>query len=120
MTGAFFENMVVMEAFKARYNSISEPKLYFYRDNNGLEVDLIFEKGQKELELFEIKSAYSVSKDFARNMDRFENLHPGYVIHKNVIYSGETLREPVNGVKYMNYLDIASYLSEKEKFVPDF
>lgn len=120
MTGAFFENMVVMEAFKARYNSISEPKLYFYRDNNGLEVDLIFEKGQKELELFEIKSAYSVSKDFSRNMDRFENLHPGYVIHKNVIYSGETLHEPVNGVKYMNYLDIASYLSEKEKFVPDF
>ena len=53
-------------------------------------------------------------------MDRFENLHPGYAIHKNVIYSGETLREPVNGVTYMNYSDIASYLSEKEKFVPDF
>ncbi len=55
MTGALFENMVVMDALKARCNSAAEPKLYFYRDNNGVEVDLILEKGQKEdLELFEV------------------------------------------------------------------
>ena len=34
----------------------------------------------KELELFEIKPAYTISKDFKRNMERFESLHPGYDI----------------------------------------
>ncbi len=120
MTGALFENMVVMEAFKARYNSSAEPKLYFYRDNNGVEVDLILEKGQKELELFEIKSAYTISKDFTRNMDRFEHLHPGFEIRKNIIYSGDTLPEPINGVRYINYADIAPFFSETEKYIPVF
>ena len=120
MTGAFFENMVVMEALKARYNSYTEPKLYFYRDNNGVEVDLIMERGQKELELFEIKSAYTISKEFTRNMDRFEHLHPGYEVRKNIIYSGDTLPEPVNGVRYINYADIAHFLTETGKYIPSF
>ena len=54
MTGAFFENMVVMEAFKARFNSAAEPRLYFFRDNNGVEVDLIFERSRNVLDLFEV------------------------------------------------------------------
>lgn len=120
MTGALFENMVVMEAFKARYNSTAPSNMFFYRDNNGVEVDLILEKEHKELELFEIKSAYTVAKDFVRNMDRFENLHPGYSISKNIIYSGETLHEPVNGVRYINYADIAPFFMETEKYVPFF
>lgn len=120
LTGAIFENMVVMEALKARYNSCSEPNLYFYRDNNGVEVDLILEKGIREVELFEIKAAYSISKDFARNLNRFENLHPGYKVGKNIIYSGETLLEPVHGVRYINYKDIAPFFAEKEKYVPVF
>ena len=118
MTGAFFENMVIMEALKARYNSTAEPKLYFYRDNNGVEVDLILEKGQKELALFEIKSAYSISRDFSRNMDRFEHLHPGYSVSKNIIYSGESLPEPVNGVRYINYADVSALFCETEKYIP--
>lgn len=120
MTGAFFENMVVMEAFKARYNSSAVPNLFFYRDNNGVEVDLILEKGHNNLELFEIKSAYSISRDFRKNMDRFENLHPGYSIAKNIIYSGETLPEPVNGVRYINYADIAPFFMETGKYIPSF
>ena len=120
MTGAFFENMVVIEALKARYNKSLEPKLYFYCDNNGVEVDLILERGQKELDLFEIKSAYTISKEFVRNMDRFENLHPGFAVRKNIIYSGETLPEPVNGVRYINYSDISRYFTEDERYIPDF
>ena len=120
MTGAFFENMVVMEAFKARFNSAAEPRLYFYRDNNGVEVDLILERSRNVLDLFEVKSAYSISKDFARNMDRFEKLHPNCAIRKHIIYSGETLSEPVDGVRYINYSEIGPYFTEPEKYVPSF
>ena len=58
--------------------------MHFYRDNNGFEVDLILEKGHKELELFEIKPAYTISKVFKRNMERFESLHPGYGLYMNI------------------------------------
>lgn len=120
MTGAFFENIVVMEAFKARFNSAAEPRLYFFRDNNEVEVDLIFERSRNVLDLFEVKPAYSISKDFTRNMDRFENLHPNCAIRKHIIYSGETLSEPIDGVRYINYSDIESYFTEPEKYVPSF
>ena len=70
--------------------------------------------------VFEIKSAYTISKEFIKNMDRFENLHPGFAVRKNIIYSGETLPEPVNGVRYINYSDISRYFAEDERYIPDF
>ena len=41
--GGLFENMVVMEAMKARLNAGEVPNLYFLRDSQGLEADLIFQ-----------------------------------------------------------------------------
>ncbi len=67
-----------------------------------------------------IKSAYSITKDFFRNMDRFEHLHPGYNISKNLIYSGETLPERINGVRCINYSDIAPFFADSEKYIPQF
>ena len=55
-----------------------------------------------------------------RGTRRFEKLHPGYKIGKNIIYSGETLPEPINGVRYINYKDIAPYFTEEEKYIPRF
>lgn len=120
LTGAIFENMVVMEALKARYNTSSESNLYFYRDSNGIEVDLILQRGLRKLDLFEIKSAYSISSEFAKNLHRFENLHKNYEVTKNIIYSGETLEEPIEGIRYINYKDIYRFFSTEEKFMPSF
>lgn len=47
LRGAIFENMVVLEFFKNRYNQGKLPHLYFYRDKSQHEVDLIEEKGTK-------------------------------------------------------------------------
>ena len=41
MRGALFENFIVTEALKQRYNMGKESKLYFYRDSNQNEVDLV-------------------------------------------------------------------------------
>jgi predicted AAA+ superfamily ATPase len=46
MAGAFFENFVISEILKSYYNKgILEPPLYFYRDKNMNEVDLLIEDG---------------------------------------------------------------------------
>ena len=44
MRGALFENFIVTEALKQRYNMGKESNLYFYRDSNQNEVDLVLKK----------------------------------------------------------------------------
>jgi predicted AAA+ superfamily ATPase len=44
MAGAFFESFVVSEIIKSYYNKgILEPPIYFYRDKDMNEIDLIIE-----------------------------------------------------------------------------
>ena len=102
--GAIFENMVVMEAFKAKLNRGLPPDLYFIRDRSGTEVDLVAEQGRK-LHLFEIKASASYSADFTKNMDRLSN-GIGDVASQSVIYSG---RDLPNGKSagYFNFTNIA-------------
>ena len=87
--GAIFENMVVMEAFKAKLNRGLPPDLYFIRDRSGTEVDLVAEQGRK-LHLFEIKASASYSADFTKNMDKLAKDIPD-IASRNVIYSGDDL-----------------------------
>lgn len=46
MAGAFFESFVVAEIIKSYYNKgILEPPIYFYRDRDMNEIDLVIEEG---------------------------------------------------------------------------
>lgn len=46
MAGAFFESFVISEIIKSYYNKgIVEPPLYFYRDKEMNEIDLLIEDG---------------------------------------------------------------------------
>lgn len=46
MAGAFFESFVIAEMIKSYYNKgILEPPLYFYRDKDMNEIDLLIEEG---------------------------------------------------------------------------
>ena len=102
--GAIFENMIVMEAFKAKLNRGLPPDLYFIRDRSGTEVDLVAEQGRK-LHLFEIKASASYSADFTKNMDRLSN-GIGDVASQSVIYSGRDLPS-VKSAGYFNFANIA-------------
>jgi predicted AAA+ superfamily ATPase len=46
MAGVFFENWVVSEALKHKLNHCINGELYFYRDSNGNEIDLILDLGR--------------------------------------------------------------------------
>ena len=46
MNGAFFETFVVSEIVKNRYNGGKAPDLFYYRDVDKMEVDLLFLKGR--------------------------------------------------------------------------
>ncbi len=58
--GALFENLVVTEALKHRYNQADDNNLSFYHDNSGVECDLIYEQYRCNAAI-EIKSGTSLS-----------------------------------------------------------
>ena len=72
LIGGIFENMVVIEALKARLNQGRDPELYFYRDNNRNEIDLIF-RNHQDLIPIEIKSAMTWHESLSKSIRFFDN-----------------------------------------------
>ncbi|MDR1280848.1 MAG: ATP-binding protein [Opitutaceae bacterium] len=91
LLGGLFENLVVIEALKARYNSGADADLYFFRDSRGGEVDLLFVKGRQVLPV-EIKAARTWSQGFFQNLKSFakmsEDILPGAVIYAGDLTQG--------------------------------
>lgn len=87
LVGNIFENLVVIDCLKERLNKGQEPNLYFFRDSNGNEVDLLFEN-QRKLVPIEIKSSSTFNSKFLKGLNKFQGLSPkassGYLI-----YSGD-------------------------------
>jgi len=70
LRGNLFENMVVMEALKYRLHRGRRSNLYFYRDSNGNEVDLLFRLGP-DLFPVEIKAGMTLTAAYFKGLDRF-------------------------------------------------
>lgn len=86
--GGLFENMVVLDALKSRLNGGQEPRMHFFRDSNGNEVDLLFPHGPDFIPI-EIKSAQTFHKEFAKGIRHFQKTSDSEV-RGRVVYSGET------------------------------
>ena len=88
LKGAIFENMVVCEMLKARYNQGLEKNIMFYRDK-AREVDVLQELAGK-LHAYEIKSAERFHPDFVDSLDYLKKILGDDVLSLNIIYTGET------------------------------
>jgi predicted AAA+ superfamily ATPase len=85
--GGLFENMVVVETLKSRFNKGEEANLYFWRDNNGTEADLLV-SGPNGLTPVEIKAAMTFSPDFAKALPKLRKAS-AKIRHGYVIYAGD-------------------------------
>ena len=89
MRGALFENMVVADMMKNRFNQgVSNVNLYFYRDKSQKEVDVVEELTFPAIQLFEIKSATAYKADFTKNMDYVRKIYGDAVQRSTLIYDG--------------------------------
>ena len=73
LRGMLFENMVVMDMIKNQTNNGRDPDIYFYRDNNQNEVDIILEQGGCLIPI-EIKSSETFNKKFLKGIQYFIKL----------------------------------------------
>ena len=88
--GELFETAVVSEVIKEFYSRGRKPKLYYWRDSNNDEVDLIVEKGTKVSDLIEIKSSATYSPKFFKKVTELGNLLDVPIEHRHVVYAGDT------------------------------
>ena len=103
MRGAIFESFIISEFLKSRYNRGLPPDLYFWRDNNGLEADIVFERGTK-LQPVEIKSGQTITGDYIRAGQRAARFAAEEALQPWLIYGGDDSYER-NGVTIMSWRD---------------
>ena len=85
--GSLFENFIIMEALKDRLNAGESSEMYFYRDSEGNEVDLLLPTGGK-LHAIEIKAGATVNPDYFKGLKTFTAHHPQAVAGGGVVYGG--------------------------------
>jgi len=105
LRGALFETWVVGEFIKARFNAGQAANLYFWRDNNGLESDLLFESGDK-LQPVEIKSGQTVTPDYIRAGQKAGRIAGAEALTPWLIHGGDDDYER-SGVQVKSWLSLA-------------
>jgi uncharacterized protein len=87
MRGAVFETWVVTEVIKHRFNLGLAADLYFWRDNHGTEVDLVFEDAGR-LQAVEIKSGTTFAMDWLAAARRWKLMAGSDAAQPIVLYGG--------------------------------
>ncbi len=108
LRGNLFENMVVMELVKARSNKGLDPHLFFYRDSNDNEVDIIYQSARVYRPI-EIKSATTFQSEFTKGLEFFKRTVPDGSAKGVVIYGGDLTPE-LEKAKVLNFRQSAHAL----------
>jgi predicted AAA+ superfamily ATPase len=101
LRGQVFENLVVIEFYKSILNNNLATELYYFRDNNLNEVDVIIE----------IKSSQTFQKQFLKGIHYFEKLVPDKVEKGYLLFAGET-GATLQKIKLLNYQDASEVFKD--------
>ncbi len=93
--GALFENFVIVEMLKERYNSAKSNNLYFWRDNTGHEVDLIIDN-DSDLYPIEIKSGKTITNEYFKGIEFWNKISS--TSKGTIIYAGDNSQKRSDGV----------------------
>jgi len=85
--GVIFENLVIAEKKKYNAHRHKETELFFFRDSNGLEIDLIEVFRHDNVHITEIKSGSTFKTEFLTNMKKIHTQDP--TLKMNLVYNGE-------------------------------
>jgi predicted AAA+ superfamily ATPase len=108
MRGAIFENYVVMEVIKHRYNRGLLNGVYFYRDSNQNEVDILL-KEEGEITAIEVKSSMTYHTSFEADISHLSDWIKTPVVKKMVVYTGD-FENTTSDIKVLNYRHLQHHL----------
>jgi uncharacterized protein len=103
--GSLFENFVISELIKHRFNKAKTNNFYFWRDNIGHEIDLISEE-LDNLYPVEIKSGKTITDEFFKGLlywFRISGTRSG-----TLLYAGETDQKRSNNIQIISWKKLDS------------
>lgn len=101
--GSLFENAVVVEKLKIENNKSRSAQLYFWRDNKGVEVDLLSDTGKK-ITPIEIKSGTTFNPAFLQNLQYWNSL--AGLKGGELIYGGDKTYEVSGKITVRSWQDL--------------
>jgi len=88
LRGELFENMVIAEYLKKEFAKGKEPQIYFWRDSNQNEVDLLIEIGGT-LQAVEIKSGATLNDNYFKGLTLFQQISNTDKNNLTVVFGGD-------------------------------
>ena len=110
MRGAIFENYVVMEVVKHRYNHGMLGGVYFYRDSHQNEVDILL-KQEGEITAIEVKASMTYHTSFNRHIARLQDWIDIPITRRLIVYVGD-FENTAGDIQLINYRHLQQYLPE--------
>ena len=107
LVGSIFENLVVIECLKHLYNKGLVSSLYFFRDSNGNEVDLLI-KNARDFIPIEVKSSSTFTKKQLKGLEYFHKLRPN-TKQLLLVYNGEN-KSLSNGYSALNFKELTKVI----------
>ena len=101
LRGNLVENFIISELIKQRLNQGITTPVYFYRDSNQNEVDLLIKSGN-ELCPIEIKSSKTFNPIFLKGLKNFQAMVPERCNRAYLIYTGDH-EQDINFICFLNF-----------------
>jgi uncharacterized protein len=102
---ALFENFIVTELLKNRFNQGQRSNLYFWRESSGNEIDVLIDEGLQQIPI-EIKSGQTINSDWLKGLKYWQTLtkHTG---NSFVIYGGDEVQKRSEGIIIQGWKEIS-------------
>lgn len=109
LRGHLVENLVLVELFKQRLNHGRDPQMYYYRNVQKNEIDILFKQGNL-LTPIEIKSSKTYTPDFLKKLHFFQKLAGKRAPKSFLIYAGD-YEGQIQSTRVLNYKNAKGAIS---------
>ena len=94
--GFLFENLLISDLLKQKFNAGKADNLFYWRDKTGHEIDLLLDNGAT-FTAIEIKAGETLSDSFFKGLEYFDALNEN-IVKKELIYGGRQEQKRSNGI----------------------
>ncbi|MDP3929394.1 MAG: DUF4143 domain-containing protein, partial [Bacteroidota bacterium] len=102
LRGALFENLIILELLKARFNNGQRSNLFYWRDRTGNEIDVLLDQSAQVVPI-EIKTAATFTTDYVKGINYWKKINPN-VKNAFVVFTGKTAS--LDKISILNWKEI--------------
>ncbi len=105
--GALFENFIITELLKNRFNNGQRSNLYFWKESSGHEIDVLIDNGLEQYPI-EIKSGQTIHTDWLKGIKYWQTL-TGVESGGTVFYGGDDDQERSHNLSIKSWRQVIEY-----------